>query len=101
MSVRKLNALSFQRDVLDQRGTALVEFYADWCASCKMIAPDLEQIARERADIIVGKVNVEKEPELTDRYSIITPPAVIVFKEGAVYKRIAGVYPKRDLLKWL
>ena len=97
-SVAVLNKENFKLDVLERRGTYLVVFYADWCASCKMVAPVLDQIAREHTDITVGKVNIEKESALTSQYGIISVPTMIVFKNGNVHKRMVGVRSKHDIL---
>ena len=100
-SVRTLNDQNFKSDILDRKGISLVEFYADWCAPCKIIVPVLEQIAQERTDVTVGKVNIEKETALTSAYGIISVPTLIIFKEGKIYKRIVGVRSKRDILAML
>lgn len=96
--IRPLNAQNFKSDILARKGISLVEFYADWCMPCKIVEPVLEQIALERNDIVVGKINIEKETALTSAYGIISVPTLIVFKGGNVYKRIVGVRSKRDIL---
>ena len=101
MSVETLNALNFKSSVLDPCGTVLVEFYSEQNISSKMVLIDLEQIAQEHPDIIVGKVNVDKESHLTARYGIICVPTIVVFKDGGVCKRSAGVRSKHDILKML
>ena len=92
----KLNNENFESTV--QNGTVLVDFYADWCGPCRMVAPVVEEIAGERSDISVGKVNVDESGELALRFGVASIPTLIVFKDGKEYRRIVGFRPKRDIL---
>ena len=92
----KLNNENFESAV--QNGTALVDFYADWCGPCRMVAPVVEEIAGERPDVSVCKVNVDESGELAVRFGVASIPTLIVFKDGKEYRRIVGFRPKRDIL---
>ena len=99
MSVITLNQQNF--DPITQNNTTLVDFYADWCGPCKMIAPIVHQIAEERSDITVGKVNVDKDGEIALKYNVMSIPTLIVFKNGSEVNRIVGYKPKEAILKIL
>ena len=96
MSVQKLNQNNFQNAIAS--GTALVDFYADWCGPCRMVSPIVDEIAEERADITVGKVNVDDENALAMNYGVMSIPTLIVFKEGKEAARIVGARPKAAIL---
>ncbi len=78
---------------------ALIDFYADWCGPCRMIAPTIEAIAEERADVFVAKVNVDNSPELAIRYGISSIPTMLVFKNGELTSKIVGLRSKGQLLE--
>ena len=99
MSVITLKQQNF--DPITQNNTTLVDFYADWCGPCKMIAPIVHQIAEERSDITVGKVNVDKDGEIALKYNVMSIPTLIVFKNGSEVSRIVGYKPKEAILKIL
>ena len=80
MSVQKLNQNTFNNAIAN--GTALVDFYADWCGPCRMVSPIVDEIAEERSDITVGKVNVDDENALSMKYGVMSIPTLIVFKDG-------------------
>ena len=96
MSVQKLNQNNFQNAIAN--GTALVDFYADWCGPCRMVSPIVDEIAEERSDITVGKVNVDDENALAMKYGLISIPTLIVFKDGKEKTRIVGARPKTAIL---
>ena len=96
MSVQKLNQNNFDNTVAN--GTALVDFYADWCGPCRMVSPIVDEIAEERSDITVGKVNVDDENALAMRYGVMSIPTLIVFKDGKERARIIGARPKAAIL---
>lgn len=79
----------------------LLDFWATWCGPCKMIAPIVEQIAQERDDIVVGKVNVDEQMELAVKFGIISIPTLVVLKDGMVANKAVGYRPKEDILKLL
>ncbi len=85
-----------------RNGTVLVDFWAPWCAPCKMIAPSLNEIAEEESNrVTIAKVNVDQNKALTEKYQIRNIPTLIVFKNGKEEKRIMGVKPKKAILKEL
>ena len=96
MSVQKLNQNNFQNAIAN--GTALVDFYADWCGPCRMVSPIVDEIAEERKDITVGKVNVDDENALAMKYGVMSIPTLIVFKDGQEKTRIVGARPKAAIL---
>lgn len=101
MSLLKLNRENFESEVLNRSGVALVDFYADWCGPCKMIAPVIEEVAQERQDVAVGKLNVDADPELAAKYGVMSIPTLIVFKDGQEISRVSGYRPKQDVLSLL
>ena len=79
----------------------LLDFYADWCGPCRMIAPTIEEIANERDDIIVGKINVDEQGELAQAYDVMSIPTLIVLKGGEVANQATGARPKAAILALL
>ena len=96
MSVQKLNQNNFNNAIAN--GTALVDFYADWCGPCRMVSPIVDEIAEERSDITVGKVNVDDENGLAMKYGVMSIPTLIVFQDGKEKTRIVGARPKAGIL---
>ena len=96
MSVQKLNQNHFNNAIAN--GTALVDFYADWCGPCRMVSPIVDEIADERPDVTVGKVNVDDENALAMKYGVMSIPTLIVFKDGKEKARIVGARPKAAIL---
>ena len=96
MSVQKLNQNNFNNAIAN--GTALVDFYADWCGPCRIVSPIVDEIAEERSDITVGKVNVDDENALAMKYGVMSIPTLIVFKDGKEKTRIVGARPKAAIL---
>lgn len=99
--IKKLNSENFAHEVIDNDGKVLVDFYADWCGPCKMVAPILEKIAREHGEITVGKVNVDDCPELAIRYRVASIPTLIVFDKGAVSALKIGFADKEAILEMI
>lgn len=97
--LKKLNEQNFDHEI--KGGTALVDFYADWCGPCKMVAPIVEEIANQRTDITVGKVNVDESNALAVKYGVISIPTLIVFKDGKETARLVGFRPKESILAML
>ena len=98
MSVKKLNNSNFENEVLANSGTVLVDFYADWCGPCKMMSPVIDEIAEERADITVGKLNVDDSPDIAAKYNVMSIPTLITFKDGKEVARTVGFNPKEKIL---
>ena len=96
MSVLKLNSNDFNQVIAN--GTVLVDFYADWCGPCRMLAPIVDEIANENPDIKVGKVNVDENVELASHFGVMSIPTLIVFKNGRESARMVGARPKESIL---
>ena len=90
---------NFEELVLNAEKPVLVDFWATWCGPCRMIAPVIEEIAEENDDIIVGKVNVDENPELCATYGIVSIPTLIAFKDGEIIAQKMGAMPKQNILE--
>ena len=101
MSVIHITKDNFGSVVNQNEKPVLVDFWAPWCGPCQMLGPIVEEIAAERSDIIVGKVNVDEEMELAKQFRIVSIPTVIVLKNGEKVATSIGYKPKDDLLKLL
>lgn len=92
---------SFKKDVLDFKGTVLVDFWAAWCGPCRMLAPILEQLAQEHPEIRIAKINVDEQPELGSTFNIMSIPTVVVYKDGQLVTTSVGLRPKEDFLQYI
>lgn len=101
MSVLHVNQDNFQSIVKESAKPVLVDFWASWCGPCRMIAPVLEEVAAERPDVKVCKVNVDEEQELAISYHVSSIPTLLVFKNGQVVKQSVGAIPKAKILEML
>jgi thioredoxin 1 len=101
MSVIHITRENFQEEVMNSSKPVLVDFWASWCGPCRMVGPVVEEIAEERDDIKVGKVNVDEQPELASSFQIMSIPTLIVFKEGKIANRMMGARPKEQILEML
>lgn len=101
MSVLKITESNFQSVVLESNKTVLLDFWASWCGPCRMLSPIIDEIADERSDIKVGKVNVDEEPELAGQFKIMSIPTLLVIKDGKVINQSMGVIPKEQVLALL
>ncbi len=101
MSVIQISKDNFAAEVLASERPVLLDFYADWCGPCRMLGPVIHEIAEERADIKVGKINVDAESELAEKFGIMSIPALVVIKDGKVVNQSVGVRPKAQILDML
>lgn len=101
MAIVHVTKDSFQEEVLRSSKPVLLDFWATWCGPCKMIAPILEEIAEERSDIKVCKVDVDKEAELSITYRITSIPTLMLIKNGQVVSQTVGAMPKEELLSFI
>lgn len=101
MSVLKISKDNFQNEVINSESTVLLDFYADWCGPCRMVSPIVDEIAEERAYIKVGKINVDEESELAERFGIFSIPALVVIKDGKIVNQSVGARPKAQILAML
>lgn len=101
MALLNITADNFQSEVLESEKTVLLDFWATWCGPCSMIAPVIHEIADERSDITVGKVNVDEQPGLAQAFGIVSIPTLVVIKNGKTVAQASGVRPKDAILKML
>jgi len=93
-----ITSKNFDEIVKNADKTVLLDFWATWCGPCKMIAPIIEEIANENENLIVGKVNVDEEAELSIKFGIVSIPTIIVFKNGEIYNKTVGYCSKEEIL---
>lgn len=101
MSAISVTQATFQEEVLNSEKTVLVDFWAPWCTPCRMVAPILDEIAAERPDVKVVKINVDEEMALAGQFQIMSIPTLMVFKGGQLAQQVVGVRPKAQLLQML
>ena len=101
MSAVNINQNNFQNEVMESQKKVLLDFWAPWCGPCRMVVPMVEEIARERPDIKVGKINVDENPEPASRFGIMSIPTLVVMEEGRIVNRAMGARPKNSILALL
>ena len=101
MSVLYITKENFEAEVLQSDKPVLVDFFATWCGPCKMVAPIIDEVAAEREDVKVCKIDVDKDPELAIRFKVASIPTLMVFSGGDVVKQALGALPKKDILAML
>ncbi|MBQ3100440.1 MAG: thioredoxin [Clostridia bacterium] len=101
MEITKLNKENFEIEALQSDKTVLIDFWAPWCGPCRMLSPTIDEIAKEREDVKVCKINVDEEPELAQRFSVMSIPMLVVIKNGQVTDTSVGMRPKDAILKLL
>lgn len=101
MSVININKNNFQNEVLDSGKPVLLDFWAPWCGPCRMVSPIVDEIAAERGDIKVGKVNVDEQPELAGQFGVMSIPTLVVIKGGKIVHQMVGARPKAQILAML
>lgn len=98
MAVLKITTENFEKEVLNSKKPVLLDFYADWCGPCQMMAPAIEEISNEREDIVVGKINVDNEPKLAQIFQVMSIPMFAVVKDGKLTNTSVGYRPKDEIL---
>ena len=100
MSVINVTKANFD-EIKNSEKPVLLDFYADWCGPCRMVAPFVHEIAEENPQYVVGKINVDDEPELAMAFDVMTIPTLVVVKGGEVVNQVSGVRPKAQILAML
>lgn len=101
MSVLHITKENFEDQVLHSDKPVLLDFWASWCGPCRMVSPTIDEIANERSDIKVGKINVDEQPELASAFQVMSIPTLVVMKGGKVVNRTMGAQPKAQILSLL
>ncbi|MBE6350442.1 MAG: thioredoxin [Spirochaetaceae bacterium] len=101
MSVITITKDNFEKEVLQSEKPVLLDFWAPWCGPCRMVAPILEEVAQEVTSCKVGKINVDEEENLAQRYNIMSIPTLLIIKNGTLVKSNVGALPKEDILAML
>ena len=101
MEVLHITKDTFQAEVLESEKTVLLDFWATWCSPCRMIAPVLDEVAQEREDVKVCKIDVDQEPELAKQFQIMSIPTLIVMEKGKIINQALGAMPKNSVLALL
>ena len=101
MAVIHINKENFDKEVLNSDKPVLLDFWAPWCGPCRMVAPVLDEIAAERPDVKVAKINVDEEAELAGQFSVFSIPTLVVIKNGEVVNQSVGARPKNSILSLL
>ena len=101
MAALTITKHNFQEEVMNSDKPVLLDFWAPWCGPCRMVVPIVEQIAEERPDIKVGKVNVDEQIELASQFRVMTIPTLVVIKNGQIVKQAAGARNKSGILAML
>ena len=101
MSAIQINKTNFTEEVIRSDRPVLLDFWAPWCGPCRMVGPILDEIAQERTDIKVGKVNVDEQPELAGQFGVMSIPTMVVMKGGKVVNQAMGARPKSQILALL
>ncbi|MBQ7229405.1 MAG: thioredoxin [Oscillospiraceae bacterium] len=101
MSAVNINLNNFRQEVLNSDKPVLLDFWAPWCGPCRMVVPLVEQIADERSDVKVGKVNIDEEFELARQFGVMSIPTLVVMKDGQVVRQATGARPKHQILEML
>ena len=98
MSIIHINKDNFHQEVLNSEKPVLLDFWAPWCGPCRLMSPILDQLAEEREDIKVAKVNVDEEPELAGEFRVYSIPTLAVLKDGQMVNQMVGARPKNQIL---
>lgn len=101
MKVLNINRNNFQEEVVNCDKPVLLDFWAAWCGPCRMVSPMIDEIAAEREDIKVCKINIDEQPELASAFGVMSIPTLLVMKDGKIVKQSVGARPKAQILEML
>ena len=101
MSAINVNKKNFNQEVLNSDKPDLMDFWAPWCGPCRMVVPLVEEIAKERSDIKVVKINVDEEQELAMQFGVVSIPTLVIMKNGKIANQVTGARPKAQILAML
>ncbi len=99
MSIINLTKDSYHNEVMETEKVVVIDFWATWCGPCKMMAPVVEEVAKDYPDVKVCKVNVDEEPELSNAFKIVSIPTIVIIKNGEIIDSVVGYRPKEDIEK--
>ena len=101
MAVVTITEENFEQEVLQSTKPVLLDFWASWCGPCRMLSPVVDEVAEERTDVKVGKVNVDEQPELAGEFGVMSIPTLLVFEQGKLVRQAVGARPKASVLELL
>lgn len=101
MSAIHITKQNFQEEVIQSSKPVLLDFWASWCGPCRMVSPIVEEIAQERPDVKVGKINIDEQRELAEQFQIMSIPTLMVVRDGQVVRQAVGARPKNQILSML
>lgn len=101
MAVVTITKENFEQEVLQSAKPVLLDFWASWCGPCRMLGPVVDEVAEERTDVKVGKVNVDEQPELAGQFGVMSIPTLLVFEQGKLVRQAVGARPKASVLDLL
>ena len=101
MAVVTITKENFEQEVLQSAKPVLLDFWASWCGPCRMLSPVVDEVAEERTDVKVGKVNVDEQPELAGEFGVMSIPTLLVFEQGKLVRQAVGARPKDSVLELL
>ena len=101
MAAININQNNFHNEVMNSEKKVLLDFWAPWCAPCRMVIPLVDEIAKERTDIKVGKINVDESPELAKQFGVFSIPTLVVMENGIIVRQEQGARPKKAILSML
>ena len=101
MAVITITKENFAHEVLQSEKPVLLDFWASWCGPCRMLSPIVDEVAEERTDVKVGKVNVDEQPELAGEFGVMSIPTLLVFEQGKLVRQAVGARPKAGVLDLL
>ena len=101
MAVVTITKENFEQEVLQSAKPVLLDFWASWCGPCRLLSPVVDEVAEERTDVKVGKVNVDEQPELAGQFGVMSIPTLLVFEQGKLVRQAVGARPKASVLELL